>query len=190
MIKAIIFDCFGVLASDGWLPFRELHFSKDPILLAKAITLNKNVDAGISKYDDFVKQVADLAGISELDARKDIENNIPNEELFYYIKDELKPSYKIGMLSNAGENWLDEIFTLEQVELFDTTALSYEIGSIKPDLITYQTVAKRLGIETSECVFIDDQLKYCEGAVKAGMQVINYINFAQMKSDLDHLLER
>ena len=133
MIKAIVFDCFGVLASDGWLPYRKLHFSKNPILLEEAIALNKNVDAGISKYDDFIKQVAEMAGVSEEAARADIENNIPNEELFDYIKSDLKPRYKIGMLSNAAENWLDEMFTNEQVELFDATALSYEIGFIKPD---------------------------------------------------------
>ncbi len=188
MIKAIVFDCFGVLASDGWLPFRDSHFSSDPDKFDKVIAINKDVDAGIIKYDDFIAQVADLAGVSDSDARKDIENNIPDAELFEYINSNLKPSYKIGMLSNAADDWLDEIFTPDQVELFDAVALSFEIGAIKPDERAYQTITSRLGVDISECIFIDDQPKYCEGAVKAGMQAVLYKNVEQMKPLLSKLL--
>ncbi len=188
MIKAIVFDCFGVLASDGWLPFRDSHFASDPDKFEKVIEINKKVDAGIIKYDDFIAQVADLAGVSDADARKDIENNIPDEALFEYIKIELKSSYKIGMLSNAADDWLDEMFTPDQVGLFDAVALSFEIGAIKPNLLAYQTIANRLGVDLSECVFIDDQPKYCEGANLAGMQAILYKNVKQLKLQLTQIL--
>lgn len=188
MIKAIVFDCFGVLASDGWLPFRDSHFGSDPLKFEKVIEVNKKVDAGIIKYDDFIAQVAALAGVSDAAARRDIENNIPDEALFEYIKSELKSSYKIGMLSNAADDWLNEMFTPDQVELFDAVALSFEIGAIKPDERAYQTIANRLGVELSECIFIDDQPKYCEGAIRAGMKAIVFKNVEQMKPELTELL--
>ena len=188
MIKAIIFDCFGVLASDGWLPFRERYFGNTPRLLEQAISFNKAVDAGISTYDEFISQIATLAGISREQVRDEIENNIPDETLFAYISQDLKPHYKIGMLSNVADDWLDEIFTREQVQLFDAIALSYEIGSIKPELASYKTIAARLGVDASECIFIDDQPKYCEGAVEAGMQAIHYTSLPQLTHALTRIL--
>ena len=187
MIKAIIFDCFGVLASDGWLPFKAKHFTSDSILLEQAIVLNKHVDAGVISYDDFIGSVASLANVPEAEARSAIKHNIRNDALFDYIRDQLKPTYKIGLLSNAAEDRLTEMFQADQVALFDATVLSYQIGAIKPDPVTYQTIADRLGIDISECVFIDDQPKYCEGAALAGMTAIHYQSLEQMKLELTQL---
>ena len=187
MIKAVIFDCFGVLASDGWLPFKARYFEDDPSLSQQATLLSKEVDAGKANYDDFIRKVAQMAHLSEEQAREQIENNIPDEKLFAYIQ-ELKHKYQIGLLSNAGDNWLNEIFSPEQVSLFDAVALSYEIGAIKPDIRAYEVIAERLQVQLPECVFMDDQPKYVEGAKRAGMRALLYTNADQLKDDLPVLL--
>lgn len=187
-IKAIVFDCFGVLATDGWLPFKSRYFKRDNSLLSKATELNKKVDAGLESYDTFIGEVSKMAGIRVSQTVKEIEANVPNEELFRYISEELRPNYKLGILSNAGSNWLDEIFTSEQIQIFDAVALSYEIGAIKPSPITYETIASRLGLSTSECVFIDDQERYCTGAREAGMQAIQYITTQKLRQGLSLIL--
>jgi HAD superfamily hydrolase (TIGR01509 family) len=188
MIKAIIFDCFGVLASDGWLPFRQAHFGNQPELLARAIALNKKVDAGILDYDDFIEGIAALANVSIRDTHRQIEGNVPDVELLGFIQNELKSKYKIGMLSNVSDNWLETMFSPEQVALFDATVLSYELGVIKPDPLTYRTIAARLGVQDDECIFIDDQIKYCQGAEAVGMQAIWFENFEQFKAKIEPLL--
>lgn len=189
-IKAVIFDCFGVLAHDGWLPFREKHFAHDPDKYEQAKASNKKVDAGLHSYEDFIQEVADLAGIPAAEARREIEDNPPNEPLFNYIRDELRPQYKLGLLSNAGANWLDELFAPWQVALFDEAVLSYQIGTIKPDPVAYETIAHRLGVMPDECVFIDDQPRYCEGAEAVGMRAIKYDTVDQTITDLQALLGR
>ena len=156
MIKAIVFDCFGVLASDGWLPFKVRYFEDNQELSLQATLLNKAVDSGQASFDEFVREVASMAGVSEELARQQIEHNIPDEKLFAYIE-ELKQQYLIGLLSNAGDNWLDSIFTPEQVSLFNAVALSYEIGAIKPDVRAYEAIVDRLRVAPSECIFVDDQ---------------------------------
>src|SRR4051794_37978902 len=113
MIRAIIFDCFGVLTSDAWLPFKRRHFGDDPDRQAQATDLNKQVDAGLADYNDFIAGVAGLAGMTSAQARAEIENNVANEELFGYIEQRLAGSYKLGLLSNAGANWLDELFSMQ-----------------------------------------------------------------------------
>jgi HAD superfamily hydrolase (TIGR01509 family) len=78
--------------------------------------------------------------------------------------------------------------TVEQIALFDAIALSYEIGTIKPDIRAYDTIARRLAVTPSNCLMVDDQKLYCEGAIKAGMQALHYTNFLDFKQALTGLL--
>ena len=188
MIKAIIFDCFGVLATDGWLPFRDKYFGKDQELFSKVTQLNREVDGGFSSFDAFIGRVSKLAGISQKYAKEQIENNVPNEKLFEFIRKSLKPNYKIGMLSNAAANWLSEIFLPQQVNLFDAVSLSYEARVLKPDKEAYMIIARKLDVLPSECVFIDDQKRYCDGAGQVGMKAINYTDLEDLKNELATLL--
>lgn len=190
MVKAIIFDCFGVLTSDGWLPFKKKHFGHSQELTQQATDLNKQVDSGFSDYQTFITDVAELARVPRKEAREAIEDNVADEELFSYIQKELKPRYKIGLLSNAGDNWLDELFSPEQVALFDAVALSYDTGVVKPGKKAYETIAERLGVELNECIFIDDQERYCTAARSYGMQAIVYSDVSQLKQELERLLRQ
>ena len=133
MIRAIIFDCFGVLTTDGWLPFKRKYFGDDPKLEAEATDLNKQVDAGLASYDDFMVAIADLAHVPLEESQKAIENNVADEMLLTYIATEIEPHFKLGLLSNAGANWLDKLFRKDQINLFDAVALSYETWFVKPD---------------------------------------------------------
>jgi HAD superfamily hydrolase (TIGR01509 family) len=187
-IQAIVFDCFGVLATDSWLPFKQKYFGDNPALLKEATALNKKVDAGLASYGDFIAEMARMAGMDEATVRRTIEDNVPNEPLFDYIEKELKPLYKIGMLSNAGDNWLEQIFSKNHLVLFDAVALSYETGFIKPDKRAFESIAERLAIPIDACVLIDDQERYLSGAQDAGMRTILYRDFEQTKHDLERLL--
>lgn len=184
MIKAVVFDCFGVLVRDGWLPFCEKHFGSDVSLREQARENNRRVNTGLATYNEYISENARLAGISEDQAREEIESNPPNDELFRMIRDQLKSQYKIGLLSNAGENWLDELFGKEYAALFDEVALSYEMGATKPEPVTYETIATRLGVLPEECIFVDDQERFCVGAEAVGMQAIYYQDNEQLIVEL------
>jgi len=190
MIQAIIFDCFGVLAADGWLPFKRKYFSANQDLFQRAGDLNKQVDSGLADYQEFIEQVASLAGITPKEARYQIEQNPAHTEVFDYIKNDLKPKYKIGLLSNSGANWLPELFTSEQIKLFDAIALSYETGITKPDPRAYQIIAQRLAVDPVDCIFIDDQDRFCTSAQDAGMQAIVYQTLPHLQADLKKILAK
>lgn len=190
MIKAIIFDCFGVLAVDGWLPFKEEHFGDNPELFDQATNLNKRSDAGLASYTDFIRDIAILAGVEESVVRGEIEHNPPNKRLFQLITTELKPNYKIGLLSNAGANWLGDIFTPEQNKLFDAVSLSFESGYIKPDVRAFEDIAAKLQVQPEECVFVDDQPRYGDGAQAAGMKFIAYSDFERCRAELTQILSQ
>lgn len=190
MIKAIIFDCFGVLTTEGFGVFRNKYFENSPENRSRANKLMDELNGGKVSYDDFLTGLAALSKTSKETVMEYLTENKPNEPLFDYIRQQLKPLYKIGMLSNAGENWLEELFSKEDVELFDDIVLSYEHGLIKPEAGIYLLAAKRLKVEPQECLFIDDNVGHCEGARKVGMQTIHYQDFSQLKKDLERLLKK
>lgn len=188
MIQAVIFDCFGVLATDGWLPFRDKHFGDKPDLMEEARAHNIRVDSGLMSYEEFIRWLADTTSVPIDDIRRLITGNVPNEALFEYIRDTISPNFKVGLLSNAGANWLYDMFEPWQVALFDQALLSYEIGAVKPDPIMYETIATRLGVLPEEAVFIDDRIEFVSGAGVVGMHGVHYQDLEQARADLEVLL--
>ena len=82
MIQAVIFDCFGVLATDGWLPFRDEHFGDKPDLMEQARAHNVRVDSGLMTYAEFMRWLADTTGVPMSDIERIITGNVANRPLF------------------------------------------------------------------------------------------------------------
>jgi len=189
MVKAIIFDCFGVLAEDGWTPFKKKYIEGNEKVALAVQLLGKEVDSGKRSFEDMIRETAHLVNVPEAVVRTAVERQVPNEVLFDYIKSHLKPKYKIGMLSNASYDVLHLLFSKEQVELLDAHVLSYEVGLVKPDSKMYETVAERLGVTPKECVMVDDQSRHCAGALSVGMRAILYENFEQFQIEIQKTLQ-
>lgn len=186
MIKAIIFDCFGVLTADSWHEFR---LSLPTAMQPQASELNQQYCRGAITKQDFLESVAKLTGKSIEQIRQVIDNeHDKNNQLLAYIAS-LKPQYKIGLLSNVASNWIREHFlTAKEQALFDNMIFSYEVGLTKPDPRIFDLACQRLGVQPAEAVLIDDIERYCEAARKEGMQAIQYRDFKQVTIDLSHLL--
>ncbi len=131
---------------------------------------------------------AQIAGISTKETRGVLDTNPSNIPLLEFIRDELKPHYKIGFLSNASDDWLEELFSPDQQSLFDDFVLSFQHGIAKPDTAIFELAAERLGTKPVDCVFVDDVTAYCEGARSVGMQTIQFQNFEQFKKELQGVL--
>ena len=188
MIKAVIFDCFGVLTTDGWLAFRSQYLMSNTDAYVKATLLNRMVDTGQISYDEYASSLSELSGVDKSEVLRLMDSHISNEKLFEYIKKSIKIQYKIGLLSNAAGNFLDELFDTWQIELFDAMTFSYELGVIKPHILMYETIADKLGVAPSECLFIDDREGFCQGARDAGMQAIHFQNTEQAIEDIDKII--
>jgi HAD superfamily hydrolase (TIGR01509 family) len=186
----VIYDCFGVLVSESWIAFKHRYFGDDADRAREATDLMQQADAGLLPQAEFIRQVAKLSGISEQQVRAELDGNLPNEALFAYIRNELKPQYKIGMLSNAGANWLHELFNEDQLSVFDAITLSYETGVTKPSTEAYEVIAAKLGVNPYEAIFVDDQERHCAGARDAGMPALLFTGFEQFRTDLEEILAK
>src|SRR5579871_508803 len=185
MIKAVIFDCFGVLTKDWWLEFCS-SLPAGPVL-DQAKELNHQYDAGQLNLKEFVEKLHEVTGkearpIEGIFTKPEVVRNV---QVFDYIK-ELKKKYKIGLISNIGTTWItDHFMSDEEQALFDSMVMSFEAGTTKPDPRIYKLAAKRLGVEPEECIFIDDQPGYVAAALGVGMKAVAYKGFDQMKSEVE-----
>lgn len=188
VIKAVIFDCFGVLI----MPGRTLLYQSFPRFSTEINDLERQSDYGMISRYDFNNFVAKLVGITPEDVEsKYYDVNVRNKEALDWIR-ELKSSgnYKIGLLSNVGSGWLNDfLIESERSELFDTVVLSSDVGMIKPDVEIFELMAARLGVDPFECVMVDDLSSNIDGAARADMQGIVFSSTAQAKIELDNILE-
>lgn len=189
MIKGIIFDCFGVLTTDGWLAFRERYLVPDSEADEQARMLNWQADAGVIGHEAFIAGIAQLSGVAESEVAQLINGHVRNDTLFAYIKNDLKPSYSIGLLSNAAADRTSMLFESWQRALFDARVFSFELGVVKPDPLMYQTIAAKLGYDMAECIFIDDREGFASGAEAVGMQAICFRDNEQCRRELTERLE-
>jgi putative hydrolase of the HAD superfamily len=189
MIKAILFDCFGVLVGTGFEhtyrmaggdPIKDQAFIEDTL---------RQENLGLITPADFQEALIRKLSISDDDWQRAIgQAEQPDLELLRYIE-QLRKNYKTAVMSNAslgvvesriGGDWLKKCF--------DEIIVSAEIGLIKPDLAIYKYTAEKLGVKLGECVFVDDREVHLAPARSLGMQTILYEGFPQTKYVLEQLL--
>ena len=189
MVKAIIFDCFGVLTADTW---KEFVATLPEAQRRPASDLNRAYGAARISKQEFLGSIKKLTNRQPIDI--DIPNNndlgtTKNSQLLSYIAT-LKRNYKIGLLSNVASGWIKERFlTSEEQALFDDFIFSHEVHMTKPDPGIFSLAAERLGVPLQTCVLVDDAEHYCAIATKLGMKSVCYRNFQQTKADLEKLLD-
>lgn len=184
----MIFDCFGVLAEDGWLPFKRRYIGDNTELAQDVADLGKQNEYGIIDNKTYYQRVAEMVGADEEELRAAIHTRVPNEELLTFIRGKLQPQYKIGLLSNANYDVVQDLFSSEQADLFDAAVLSYQTRLVKPDAKMFELMASQLGVKLEECIFVDDIERYCTAASMLGMSAIVYENPGQCMTEIEKLL--
>lgn len=192
MIKAIIFDCFGVLLGNAY----KIHLNEvertDPERAKEIRAINHASDMGILSREETAEHIS---GLFDMDVEDFLEEQnqleVPNEQLLAYIQT-LKPQYKVGMLSNINSRDRLSIRFADGVldAHFDTIVASGDEGFVKPQPEIYHIAATRLEVAPHECLFIDDIAEFCEGARQVGMQAIQFITTDQAISDINTLIDR
>lgn len=190
MIKAVIFDFFGVLVTEGFKQFLDNYFLDNKEKRQQAIALVNEVDSGKISMDEFRTQLAKLAGITPEQVNEELGGNKLNKALLSFIRNKLRGEYEISILSNSSMDFPRQILDPDDIDLFNDIILSYRYKVVKPDPEIYEIAAKRLGVKPEDCVFIDDSIGHIRGAEDVGMKGIYYEDFPQMKKDLEELLAR
>ena len=85
----------------------------------------------------------------------------------------LKKDYKLGLLSNQIEDWLEEVIKEKRLDkIFDGIVTSYRFKVAKPDVSIFKEIVERLKVKANECVYVDDMKKNIPPAKELGMKVV------------------
>ena len=175
MIRAIIFDCFGVLYRSS----ADELYSRCPIDRRDELhDIRLQRDRGIISYHEYLDVTANLLSMEVDEVRQIAEtSHVRNQELFDFIRTVDRERYSIGMLSNIGDTTIGQLFSDKELdELFDATVFSYDVGMVKPDPAIFKLMCDKIGFEGEECLMIDDIEHNCEGARSVGMQAIQHVS--------------
>jgi HAD superfamily hydrolase (TIGR01509 family) len=189
VIKAIIFDCFGVLIGRGFECTYRLAGGnpvQDRIFIETTL---KKANLGLMSDAEFRDTMARQVGISLQDwSRMTHDNEMLNTELLTYIE-QLHKSHKTAILSNANRGVLPRILGKRRLQQdFDEVVVSADVGIIKPNERMYQLIIDRLGVAGSECLYIDDRASFLNPARHLDMSVLLYEDFDRIKHRISELL--
>jgi HAD superfamily hydrolase (TIGR01509 family) len=81
----------------------------------------------------------------------------------------------VALVSNCTAYTRPMLETLGVLDLVDVAVLSCEIGHAKPSPEIYARALESLGVPAADAVFVDDQLRYCAGAVAAGVAAVQIL---------------
>lgn len=184
MIKAVIFDFFGVVCSDQYWQFVKA----DPNVKSEFQDLAKEVNIGQMSWRAFVDRVAEKTGQSQRAVHHMYESEKIDPRVVTYIR-QLKEHYKIGLLTNAHHDFIDPLIDKAHLrDLFDAIVLSSRVGVTKPHPDIFKAILGQLGVSPDEAVFIDDIATNVDGAERAGINGILYETFEQTREEVDDLL--
>ncbi len=187
MVKALIFDYFGVVrpVGHGIRPtYRRLG---GDLTTDEAFIADLTVSAGYGFVTDMDQQIADRLGVSLEVWRQAVAGASNNDmDLLAFIEQlHQTHEFKTGLLSNAGPGTLTQYFDSGEIErCFDAAIVSGDTGLAKPEGAFYRLIAGRLGVEPHECIMVDDNVEFCKGAEYIGMKSIHYSHFDQFKKEL------
>jgi len=188
MVKNVVFDIAGVIASWDPLPwFRERFGEERGEQVLKAAMLSpywmENIDLGyIPEEEIFCHQMEEHPELAEELAAvdqewKDILQPFPDtEDLIRRLK---AAGYPVYFLSNFPERTFKYLYgKAPAFRLMDGGVASWEVHQVKPNADIFQTLLQKYGLESAETVFTDDTPVNVEGAKAAGLHAWRFTGAA------------
>ena len=186
-IKAIIFDCFGVLYPDAVGHLYQRHEALIAVGAERLAELDRQIDLAEIDRATFFAELEKLCDVPAADLQAEIDTELVADKKLIKLIQKLKPRYKIGLLSNAGKEEIAVVYRDKIDGLFDAITVSYETQTIKPEPEIFLTACQRLGVEPSACLFVDDNPKNIAAAQKLNMHTMLYATFGSPPAELCQL---
>jgi len=203
MIKAVIFDIGGVIQGLDWIyVVNSLHDLKPDLTVREYENafyydrenyFNLYQTSRISK-ETFWEMVA-----SKLEIDKEHIGRLSDSLVYLYsfvnndvveLLKLLKNKYKIFALSNSCPELEKKIIDDNIYNyLFDKIYFSHNICAIKPNRDSYFKILEDNKLNSEECIFIDDNIKYIRGAEEIGIKTIFVKNSDDLKEELFEMLD-
>lgn len=198
-IKAIVFDCGGVLLRNGDLsPYRrwEERLGLEAGALERLLwmgDLYQRAERGVISDAEFWRRAAEGLGLSdaaEADRlRAEIWETWEIDARVLALVDRARQRYRVAMLTNATdamEELLAERYGV--ADRFEAIVNSARVGTAKPDAAIYEALLKRMRLNAGDVVFVDDRAENVAAAAALGMHVAWFLGAAELERQLEPYL--
>lgn len=197
--KAIFFDIGGVVVDADLHSYAEIGakiYQTKPENIQKAAThLVPDLERGKMSSHNFWKLIETSLwslGIGKPSDFPDLDSiwndilgaNVKVNFEVLEIAQKLRERYTIGVLSNAIKDHVLHLNDLKIYDGFDPVIVSCQVGMRKPEPAIYKLAAKKAGVWTRQCFFIDDLEENCVAAKKVGMKAHRFTTASNLEADL------
>ena len=159
------------------------RFRKDPVCRELLIGL----ETGRLPEEEFELRLAEILGVQapQLIDRL-FAGSQPEQAMLDAVQRARQAGVRTGLVSNSwGTRRYDRSLLSE---LFDGVVISGEVGIRKPAPEIYELGARRIGLATRACVFVDDLPFNLEPAAELGMGTVHHVSSEQTIDELEQLL--
>jgi putative hydrolase of the HAD superfamily len=196
-VNGLLVDFGGVLTTDVFDSFRAFceaeglpadtvkrAFRENPAALVELRALER----GDLTVEEFEPRFAPHLGIAETDGLVErlFAGVGPDEPMIEAVRRAHGGGIRTGLISNS---WGDTTYDIaDWREVFDEIVISGEVGLHKPDPAIFELTCERLGVQPSDCVFVDDLRENCEAAETLGITAILHRGADSTLPELERLL--
>jgi glucose-1-phosphatase len=202
MVKLVLFDVGGVLidlhteqarksleseygmAATAYETLARCTYEKEPYSITEAATIGA---AGSEEYiDAFREACGRFVSISEMKRNRE---SIIGQERVPMIKlvSTLKKTVRVAAFTNTIEmHWkiLQNRNRFSFPTIIEETIASHLFGFAKPTKVSYQQVARRLEVDPSDVLFVDDSKINVSAAIASGMRGIIFNSYDELAETL------
>jgi epoxide hydrolase-like predicted phosphatase len=198
-LSGLLVDYGGVLTTNVWESFRAFCeaegidrdevkrvFREEP----EARALLRRLEAGELTEESFAPLFGPIIGMRE-DRYEGLVERLfsgmqPEQAMIDALPRARAAGIKTGLISNS---WGRGRYDRDSFgKWFDGVVISGEVGLYKPQPEIFKLGAERVGLEPSDCVFVDDLVENCEGAEAVGMTAVLHRGADGTLAQLEELL--
>jgi epoxide hydrolase-like predicted phosphatase len=188
MIKAVIFDFSGVIATEAFLTWLAENISDFEQRKKFFLEIADKVDRGQITDKEFVNILGKETGKNEKVIWPEIFKKVVVNPGMIKLLSKLRKNYKVALLTNHIAEWITYIIRCHNLaSYFDEIIISSMEKVIKPESQIFNIALGRLKVKPWEAIFIDDRQKNVDGAAEVGIRSMLYVSDAKLKNDLRHL---
>ncbi len=189
MIKAVIFDFYGVIYSNfDWDVIDERIYGNE-LSATKFKMLIQQANAGEISNTELLSLTGQLAGDDKYPGRPAVKAEPSLNYRALELIESLRPRYKIGLLSNGSSNHISSVLepTGGVNKFFDAVITSADSRYSKPAKEAFTDMLKLLEMKPAETLLIDDSPRHIAGARSVGLLTLRFNDMTHLRADLADL---
>ena len=193
--RGLLVDYGGVLITNVFTSFEQFCQAEGlapqrvkEAFLGDSRELLHGLELGTMDEAEFERQFAERLGLADSAGLIDrlFGGMRPDEEMHEAVRRAREAGVKTGMVSNS---WGDDRYDRNALErTFDAWVISGEVRLRKPDPQIYALGAERIGLDPSDCIFVDDLRGNLKPAQKLGMATVHHRTADETIPQLEELL--